>query len=113
MAIASVGTLGTAVNTGNNQASIVLTTSATLEAGNLGVIVISVDNNQTTDGDEGAVSGVVDSAGNTWLKGAEFTNGQGTAQTGATCSVWYVRATAPRRGSSRLVPMSLLTPPTP
>lgn len=92
MSWSSVGTLGTAANTGNNQASIVLTTSATLEVGNVGVIIISVENNQTTDGDEGAVSGVVDSAGNTWSKAAEFTNGQGVAQTGAVCSIWYCQA---------------------
>jgi hypothetical protein len=94
MAWGSVGTLGTGLNTGNNHSSIVLTTTATLEAGNVGVIIIATQNNQTTDGDEGAVSGVVDSAGNTWSKAAEFTNGQGTIQTGSVCSVWYVKAGA-------------------
>lgn len=89
MAFAAVGTLGTVQSATANQSTLVLTTSATLEAGNLGVIVIAVDNNQTTDGDESAVTGVVDSAGNTWTKGAEFTNGQGGAQAGATCSLWY------------------------
>jgi hypothetical protein len=89
MAFASVGSLGSGGSVTANQSTLVLTTTATLEAGNLGVIIIGVDNNQTTDGDEGAVSGVVDSAGNTWVKGAEFTNGQGTAQAGATCSIWY------------------------
>lgn len=93
MAFASVGSLGTANAGTADQTSLVLTTTATLEAGNLGVIVIAIDNNQTTDGDEGAVSGVVDSAGNTWTKGAEFTNGQGAAQAGSTCSVWYKRVT--------------------
>lgn len=92
MTIASVGSLGTVGSVTADQSTLVLTTSATLEAGNLGVIVIGVDNNQTTDGDEGAVSGVVDSAGNTWTKAAEFTNGQGAAKAGATCSVWYCRA---------------------
>ena len=89
MAIASVGTLGSVGSKTANQASLVLTTTATLEAGNLGVIAIAVDNNGTTDADEGAVTGVVDSAGNTWSKAAEFTNGNAAAQAGATVSVWY------------------------
>lgn len=92
MAWASVGTLGTVGSATANQASLVLTTSAALEAGNVGVVLVAVDNNQTTDGDEGAVSGVVDSAGNTWIKGREFTNGQGAAQAGIVCSLWYVLA---------------------
>ena len=93
MAWASVGILGAVDNATANQASLVLTTGASaLEAGNVGVLILAVDNNQTTDGDEGAVTGVVDSAGNTWSKAVEFTNGQGSAQDGATCSVWYVKA---------------------
>lgn len=90
-----LGSLGTATSTAADQSSLALTTSADLLAEQVGVIIIAVDNNQTTDGDEGAVTGVVDSAGNVWLKGAEFTNGQGTAQTGTVCSLWYVKATLP------------------
>lgn len=89
MAIASVGSLGTAQSKTADQASAVLTTSAALSAGNVAVLVVAVDNNQTTDGDEAAVTSVTDSGGNTWTKGGEFTNGQGTAQTGITCSVWF------------------------
>lgn len=92
MALTAVGALGTGGGNAGNYSTFPTTTTATLEAANIGVIIIAVDNNQTTDGDEGGVSGVVDSAGNTWLKGAEFTNGQGTAQAGALCSVWYVQA---------------------
>lgn len=93
MAIASVGTLGSVQSKTANQASLVLTTSATLEAANVGVILIAVDNNAAVDGDEGAVTGVVDSAGNTWSKLGEFTNAQTGAQLGATISVWMVKAT--------------------
>lgn len=89
MAFASVGTLGTVAQTANNQTTIVLTTTAALEAGNLGVIIVAVDNNQTTDGDEGAISSMADSAGNTWNKAIEFCNGQGAAQAGTTVSIWY------------------------
>lgn len=89
MAIASVGTLGSANSKTANQASATLTTSSALAAGNVGVLVVAVDNNQATDGDEGAVTGVTDSGGNTWTKGAEFTNGNGSIQAGCVCSVWF------------------------
>lgn len=89
-AFGSVGTIGTVQSATANQASLQLTTTANAEAGNLVIIQVAVDNNQTTDGDEGAVSSVVDSTGNnTWTKIREFTNGQGAAQGGATISMWY------------------------
>lgn len=79
MAFASVGTLGTGLSSGNNQTSLVLTTSAAAEAGNLVVLCVAVDNNQTTDGDSTAVSGITDSAGgNTWTRAKGFANGNET-----------------------------------
>lgn len=93
MTIASKGTLGNYANTSNNQTGFSLTTATTtLSVGNLAVLIIAVDNDQTTDGDENCVSGVTDSAGNPWRKAAEFTNGEGAAQAGTTCSVWFTRA---------------------
>lgn len=90
MAFTDLGGFGTAQSSTANQASTTLTTSATANAGNLFIIIVAVDNNQTTDGDEGAVTSVTDSVGgNTWIKGLEFCNGQGAAQAGATCSLWY------------------------
>ena len=90
----SVGTLGSAQSKTADQSSAVLTTSAAAEAGNVVVLIVAVDNNQTADGDEGAVTSVTDSAGgNTWTKGVEFCNGQGTAQTGATVSIWFSKLT--------------------
>lgn len=102
MAIASIGTLGTALSTVANQATLVLTTSAAAEAGNFIVLAISVDNMQTTDGDSTAVSGVVDSTGgNVWKRAKGFANGQGTNQTGADISIWYcdVFVTIPSSGT--------------
>lgn len=94
MAWASVGTLGSVQSKTANQASLVLTTSAAAEAENVVVLVVATDNNQTTDGDEGAVTGISDSAGgNTWTKAIEFCNGQGGAQSGATVSVWFSKLT--------------------
>lgn len=90
MAFASVGSAGSGSSKTANQSSTALTTSATIEAGNLAVLMIAVDNNASTDGDEGAVSSVTDSAGgNTWSKALEFCFADTASQAGSTCSVWY------------------------
>ena len=90
----SVGSLGSASSKSANQASLVLNTNAVLEAGKVAVVLIAVDNAQTTDGDENAVTGITDTAGNQYFKAREFTNGQGAGQGGACVSVWYTKATA-------------------
>ena len=90
MAFAAVGTIGSGTSKTANQTGGTLTLTAQADAGNLIVLVIAVDNSATTDQDESAVSGLTDSAGgNTWTKIAEFTNSDGGAQNGSTCSVWY------------------------
>jgi hypothetical protein len=90
MTFASKGTGGAVGSTTANQSSIALTTATTaMSVGDFGVVLVAGDNNQTTDGDEGMVTTVTDSVGNLWKKAVEFTNGQGTAQTGAVCSLWY------------------------
>lgn len=77
-----------------NQASTTVTSDGSgFQLGNIVVLIVAVDNNQTTDGDEGAVSSVTDSVGNTWTKIVEFCNGQGAAQGGATVSVWWTQVT--------------------
>lgn len=96
----SVGTLGSKNSETANQASLVLNPTAQLDTDNTGACLIAVDNNQTTDGDEAAVSSVTDSGSNTWIKAREFTNGQGTAQTGATVSLWYTKVTGNVAASS-------------
>lgn len=94
MAFSLKGAGGSANSATANQASTTLTTATTNgAAGDLAVLRIAVDNNQTTDGDESAVTSVSWTAG-TWVKAAEFTNGQGSAQAGATCSVWYCNLNA-------------------
>lgn len=90
MAFAHVGNIGSGNSATANQAAAICTyTTAASGIGDLAVLVLAVDNNQTTDGDENAVTSAGDNQGNTYLKGAEFTNGQGSAQAGATCSIWY------------------------
>jgi hypothetical protein len=79
-----------ASNTASNQTSTAVTvTNSNFGGDHFLVACIAVDNHQTTDGDEGAVSGITDTNGNTWVKAKEFCNGQGSAQAGATSSLWY------------------------
>jgi hypothetical protein len=96
MAFTSVGQLvffGTSAVA--DQASLSVTFTSSITSGQFAVLIIGVDNNQTTDGDEVAVTSITATGiGNTWVKAAEFTNGQGSAQAGATCSVWYLNCQA-------------------
>lgn len=89
MAFGDLGNTTTGTCTTANQASF-STVSLNLTLDSFYVLIIAVDNNQTTDGDEGAVTSVTDSGGvNVWSKAVEFCNGQGSAQAGATVSIWY------------------------
>lgn len=69
------------------------TLSSQLDAGNLGVLAIAVDNLTTTDGNTNNIVGVTDSVGNTWVKAREFTNGQGGSAAGACVALFYCIAT--------------------
>lgn len=91
--IASVGVFGKN-NEVTSDTSLVITTTATLEVGNLAIIGIGINNTNTTDADFSEISTVVDSAGNTWSKICEYTNGQDAAAAGATGAAWYTRATS-------------------
>ncbi len=92
---AAVGSLGTATTTGTGT-TLAVTTSATLEAGNVGVCSIAKNESGagTTDGNGNAqfTSGV-DSAGNTWTEAYEWCNMQtSTAADGACVAVYYTKA---------------------
>src|SRR4051812_21735752 len=93
MAFASVGTLGSALSSGNNQVSLAITTSAAAEVGNLVVLIIANDNPTGTEGASTATSGVTDNSGgigNLWRQAVGFTNTNGgAAQDGADISIWY------------------------
>lgn len=90
----SLNTLGSVQSKAADQATLVLTTTATLEAGNVGVLCVAFDNWETVgDGDGEDITSVVDSAGNTWTKGRELSVTVGGAQKdGAVSSLWYVKA---------------------
>lgn len=54
------------------------------------VYTISVPNvSAGADQDEGLVTSVDDSGGNTWVKAAEWSNTQGALSAGVCCSIWY------------------------
>jgi hypothetical protein len=82
--------LGGAAQKVADSATISMTTAAAASSGNLVVVVVACDNNATTDGDLSQISGVT-IGGNAATKAVEFTNGQGTAQTGITTSIWYLQ----------------------
>lgn len=96
MAIAVVGSFGTGAS-GVSGTTLVMTTTAALEAGNYGLIGISFDNTATTDGFFNEITSVVDSAGNTYTRvpaDGEFINGQTAAAAGAGAGLWMTKATS-------------------
>ena len=88
MAFASVGTIGAAgVETAGG--NLVITTSATAEAGNLVLLFIGKDNQASADGTTSEITSVSDSASNTWQSIGRFVNAQGAALAGAYVDVYY------------------------
>lgn len=89
----SVGTLGTGTST-TSGTTVVVTTSAALEAGNIGVCVIAKDESGTgtTDGTGNAQFTSMTNSGTaaTWIEAYEWCNMQtSTASNGACVSVYY------------------------
>lgn len=80
---------GATTNAGGT--SFAVSPSTSIGADNYVLLVINRDNDSTTDGDNGEVTGVTDTQGNTWTKLKEMTNGQGAAAAGAMISVWGCR----------------------
>jgi hypothetical protein len=96
MAFASVGNLGTA-NSNASGTTVAIMTGATVEAGNLIVVMTGWDNTDTTDtptGGSGHRLRCSDSAGNEYTNIKERTNGQGAAASGATAAIFVAVATA-------------------
>lgn len=92
-AIASLGSLATANNKASGS-SWTFTISAQLDAGNAGVLVIAVDNQDTGDSNSSLCTSVSDAAGNDWVKAREFTNGQSSVDAGVTVCIYYTKAAA-------------------
>lgn len=92
-AFAHVANVGVANSTTDNT-SLVITTGAQLDAANVGLLVIALNNNCTADTlDTSEISGVVDSVSNTYEKLVEFCTSAGAANDEATVSLWRTKAT--------------------
>lgn len=88
----SIGSIGTANSKTANQTSLVLTTNATAEAGNVVVVIVAKDNTQTTNNTSTNIT-LADSAGNTWTKVGEHTYSGGSAQDGTTTATFISQLT--------------------
>lgn len=94
--ITSVGSLGASSNKASVTSASHTTTAAAL-AGSIVVVIVSKDNVATTAGVTSEVTGVTDSAGNTYAKAYEYTNPSASpaAGAGATCAVFFSRLANP------------------
>lgn len=80
-------------NSGLSGTTVTLASLATVNVGDCIWVVLSADNLGTTDADHNEHTGVTDISGNTYVKIKEFTNGNGTAATGTTCSIYMCNVT--------------------
>lgn len=87
----SVGTLGAQGNKTSGTNNLVITTSATAEAGNVIVVLVAGSNLQNTNGDTTGIT-IADSAGNSYSRAAEHTNGNGASGEGVTTGIYYAIA---------------------
>lgn len=87
MAFASVGSMGSVVTPKSDGTTSVLTAAATAEVGNVVAIMSAWDNEATVDGETSQLS-LADSAGNTWIKVAEYTRTTGAANAGVCVALW-------------------------
>lgn len=92
-AITSIASIGTA-NSIVDGTSLAITTSANLEAGNIGLVIIATDNLGSADGDNSDVKSVADDAGNTYTKLCEYSYTEAGAGNGATAALYFTKATA-------------------
>lgn len=92
MAFSSLGIAGGANKNSSSTSQNPLVTT-TIAVDSILLLIIALDNINTTDGDFSEVTSVTDVRGNVYTKLGEWTNGQGTAATGATISAWFTRVT--------------------
>ena len=112
MAWASVGSAGTTIgNTSADQTSLTFSVGAAgIASGIVAVAFVVVQNDASTNGDEGAVTGISDTSSNTWIKAREFCNSNESPQAGVTVSIWYSRiATALSSGDTIVAAFSAPT----
>ena len=92
----AIGTTPTQCGNGASAASSTswtLTSTAAIDAGEVGVLRIANDNISTTDGDNSEITSVTGGTG-TWEKLGEYTNSQGAAAGGVTVATWLFTPSA-------------------
>src|SRR3990170_4555164 len=89
MAIASVGSAGTAISKSSGT-TLVLTVSAAFASTDLAVVYTGWDNTDTATGDTSRLT-CADSKGNTYTKLREYTNSEGVAEDGVTGAIFISR----------------------
>jgi hypothetical protein len=92
VAIASVGTVGTAASFASTTTLQITTATNALAAGDEMFCGVGFDNLQTTDGASNSVTDVSGGTG-TWEKQDEETNGNGAAAAGISVALWKFKAT--------------------
>jgi hypothetical protein len=102
MAFAAIGSFATANQGSTAGASWTFATSATINVGDLAVLVIGIDNSVQTNRDDSAINSVTDAAGNSWKMAAEWQN-VGTTVSHTGVSVWYSEITAQLTSGSNVV----------
>ena len=95
------GSLGAGSNK-TTQTTVTINSAITMTAGQLAVIIVGSDNEDTSDG-ETSLHASVTIDGNGCTKLAEFTNSQGSANAGATVSLWYLIAPSDIASGSAIV----------
>lgn len=91
--IVSVGTVGSD-QSAVSSTSYTFTTTTTIPAGNIGILINVADNLSTIDGTTFNEHTNVTGGVGVWTKQGEYVNSGGGAASGATVSVWTFRATA-------------------
>lgn len=87
MALSDLGSLGTA-NHKTSSTGIAITTTQATAVGDIVTVQVATDNSVSTVGETSTHTSVTDTAGNTYTKVGEQTNGTGGANAGVTLSVW-------------------------
>jgi hypothetical protein len=90
---ASVGSLGSGSDAGNDQTSLSMTTTGDIEAGHLVVVIIAFDNTVNLDQQTSNVTGIA-SAGQNFTKVIEWNSTDAGTETSAAVGIWYLVATS-------------------
>lgn len=101
MALSALGALGSN-NTKTSGTTLAITTEQATAAGDIVIVQMATDNSVSTVGATTTHTGIVDSAGNVYVKAGEQTNGTGGANAGVTLSLWRSVHTAPLPAGSAI-----------